>query len=57
MAHLVVIGVDPCALGRGEEVGEEEAAAEGDHGDVLEAEVEFVAEGVRCAGFARYDDV
>lgn len=57
VAHLVVIGVDPGALDRGEEVGEEEAAAKGDHGDVLKAEVGFVAEGVRGVGFARHYDI
>lgn len=57
VAHLVVVGVDPGALGRGEEVGAEKAAAERDHGDVLEAEVGLVAEGVRGGDFARHDDV
>lgn len=57
MAHLVVVSVDPGALGRGEEVEAEEAAAERDHGDVLEAEVGLVTEGVRGGDFARHDDV
>lgn len=54
---LEVVGVDPGALERGEEVEAEEAAAEGHHGDVLEAEVGFVAEGVGGGDFARHDDV
>lgn len=57
LTDLVVVGVDPVELGGGEEVEEEEAAAEGHHGDVFEAEVGFVAESVGGGDFARHDDV
>lgn len=53
----MVVGVDPVTLGGGEEVEDDEAAAEGHHGDVFEAEVGFVAEGVVGGDFARHDDV
>lgn len=57
LTDLGVIGVDPVELGRGEEGEVEETAAEGHHGDVLEAEVGFVPEGVLGVGFAGHDDV
>lgn len=50
-----MIGVDPVELGWGEEFDVEQAAAEGHHGDVLEAEVGLVAEVVRGVGFACHE--
>lgn len=52
-----MVGVDPGALARGQEIGEEQTPAEGHHGNMLEAEVGFVAEGVRGGYFARHYDV
>lgn len=52
-----MVGVKPFALARSQKRGVDKIMAHGDHGDVLEAQVGFVAEAVGRGGFAGHDYV